>query len=479
MNTKSFVVMAGTVFLCVLCSTGCGGSNQPAVDATTIDVHADSIGSDLIDDSTPADTRQDTSGTDPGAADHGSEIAPDNGITDPGNADNGSDDIPLDGEFVILAWNNLGMHCYNPSFKRLAVLPPFNTIWAQVYRKAPSPELITSGITIEYSYPDNSYSAAGTPAKSDFWEYAEQLFGSPLATDVGLTGKGLTGTFELKTDHWEAEGIPVTEFRDRDATVGGSPLTWNRYPYQLATVVVKRTSDGTELARSRVVTPVSSELNCQTCHSDSGAATVKYPITPSGTDDTDLNILRLHDYLAKTDHESNQPVLCAKCHASNALGTLGNMGVPNLSKAIHSRHRDIKEISEDTTGCYACHPGPETKCLRDVMTREGSVAGCVACHGNMAAVATNPTPWINEPRCDSAQCHGGEVRQDKPLYNMSKGHHGVYCAACHDSPHAIAPSREANDGIKFMELQDGEGPVKDCTLCHGFKPSGEIHEEDD
>ena len=42
--------------------------------------------------------------------------------------------------YAILAWNDLGMHCYNPSFQDLAVLPPFNTLWAQVVRVGDPPQ---------------------------------------------------------------------------------------------------------------------------------------------------------------------------------------------------------------------------------------------------------------------------------------------------------------------------------------------------
>ena len=37
--------------------------------------------------------------------------------------------------YVVLAWNDLGMHCYNRDFRDLAVLPPYNTLWAQVLRR--------------------------------------------------------------------------------------------------------------------------------------------------------------------------------------------------------------------------------------------------------------------------------------------------------------------------------------------------------
>jgi hypothetical protein len=30
-------------------------------------------------------------------------------------------------DYVLLGWNDLGMHCMNESFANLAVLPPFNS----------------------------------------------------------------------------------------------------------------------------------------------------------------------------------------------------------------------------------------------------------------------------------------------------------------------------------------------------------------
>jgi hypothetical protein len=463
--------------------SACGGGNNTGTDLHGTDLAGtdvtgtDLAGTDLAgrdihgtDVSGTDTTGTDVAGTDTTGTDTTQEDVTQEDVT-PTDVP-GTDIPPVTGDFTVLAWNNLGMHCYNPSFKTLAVLPPFNTLVAQVIRKGNDPQIVTAGITVEYSFPTNTYSAASTPAKTDFWTYAQDLFGAALAPDVGLTGKGLTGTFDVKGDHFEAEGIPITEFRDQDATVGGNPQTWNRYPYQLATVIVKSTNGGQELTRATVVAPVSSELNCNTCHNDTGAATEQYAIVPSGTNDTDLNILRIHDHLESTNLENQQPVLCAKCHSSNALGAAGIMGVPSLSNAIHNRH-DLNTISPNTAGCYECHPGPETRCLRDVMTQEGDVASCQTCHGNMAQVAANANPWLNEPSCND--CHDEGGMQDKPLYALSKTHHGIYCAGCHDSPHAIARSREANDGIKFTELQGHEGPVDTCTVCHTGNPGGSIH----
>jgi len=33
---------------------------------------------------------------------------------------------PSLGQYVVLGWNDLGMHCYNRDFQDLAVLPPYS-----------------------------------------------------------------------------------------------------------------------------------------------------------------------------------------------------------------------------------------------------------------------------------------------------------------------------------------------------------------
>ena len=110
-------------------------------------------------------------------------------------------------EYVVLAWNDLGMHCYNRDFKDLAVLPPFNTLWAQVIRVGDPPVVVTTGINVEFFFEDNTDSVT----KSNFWDYDQQLFGINLPANVGLKGKGLSGSMDLRTDHYVAEGIPLTQ----------------------------------------------------------------------------------------------------------------------------------------------------------------------------------------------------------------------------------------------------------------------------
>ena len=371
------------------------------------------------------------------------------------------------GGYAIIGWNTLGMHCYDPDFSDLAILPPFNTLWAQVIQVGDPPMVISQGITVTYLFTDNTYSVA---PKSNFWDYADVLFGlaKPLPDNVGLAGKGLAGTMDPVGDHFEAAGIPLTVYRDSDLV--------NRYPYQTATVVAYGAS-GAELARQVIVAPVSTELMCENCHCDDCDATTTYPISPTGKVET--NILAIHDYLSQSQYPpghteplmKRRPVLCAECHPDNALGLPGVAPVKDMSNAMHIHHANLPDITPDTDGCYNCHPGPETQCLRDAMSQEIAIQ-CPDCHGLMANVAQNPYPWLREPRCDNVACHNTGYGVTQALYRESQGHGNLYCPACHDSPHAVARSREANDAIKFVSLQGTTGTLRGCAVCHGTMPAG-------
>jgi hypothetical protein len=356
-------------------------------------------------------------------------------------------------QYIVLAWNDLGMHCYNRDFKDLGVLPPYNNLWAQVIRVDDPPVVITTGVSVSYYFADNTYSVG----KSNFWTYAQPLFGlsSPLPNNIGLTGKGLAGPMDVKSDHFQADGIPLTEFSDSAPTISD--------PYQLATIVVTDTNTGVQLARVVTVAPVSTEMHCDYCHSDNGPGAEGI-----ATHNVNTNILTKHDHEEGTHLMTSRPVLCAKCHASNALGAPGQAGIPNFSRAMHSRHNG--EVPNTMAGCYNCHPGPNTRCLRDVMSSQHNMT-CISCHGGLSQVASsNRNPWLDEPRCDTGACHGTGNAQNDPLYRHSTGHAGIYCEGCHDSTHAIAPSTQSKDATKFITWQGLGGPLRKCTACHATLP---------
>jgi len=351
------------------------------------------------------------------------------------------------GNYVILVNNDLGMHCMNRDHATLSILPPYNNLNAQVIERGDVsrlPRLVTTGVTLEYSIPGNTYSVG----KTNFWDYDLQLFGVDLPPDIGLTGKGLSGTFDLVGDYYFAEGIPVTPFTDAQPTVED--------PYQQALVVLKN-GVGQELATARPVVPVSVEINCVTSGCHTSEADILMGHEPEGGFDPNI-----------------RPILCASCHGSPPLtgpspGTAGY-----FSKVIHEKHNFLDESMPGITGCNMCHPGPNTQCLRGTMANDHGMV-CQDCHGTMRTMHTSieggRIPWLEEPACRT--CHTSTYGEPEgQLYRESRGHGGVMCTGCHNSPHAIFPSREARDNQVMMDLQGHAGTLSDCTVCHGHTPDG-------
>lgn len=350
------------------------------------------------------------------------------------------------GDYVLIGWNDLGMHCSNKNFGDLCVLPPYNNIWATLIRRGnptTPPAVVSAGYSVTYGFAANTYSVG----KTNFWSFEDQIFGVSLPDNIGLTGKGLTGTLDWTTDRFEASGVPLTPFDDSDLL--------HEQPYQLAQLAAYN-SLSQQIASTEIVVPVSNEMMCANCHHPQTGETVEHAI------------LRKHDNEEGTHLQTSRPVLCANCHASNALGLPGQPGLPSLSLAMHEQH------AEETNDCYQCHPGPVTRCLRDVMAEQHGMV-CQDCHGDVrnvaATIEAGRRPWLDEPRCGT--CHGAAFSEAPgTLYRMShNGHGGLYCSTCHNSPHAILPTREERDNRQSIALQGMAGTLRNCTVCHGFVPS--------
>ncbi len=215
------------------------------------------------------------------------------------------------GAYVVLGYNDLGMHCMNQDFSEFMILPPYNTLHAQVFRRGAEPQMITSGISVAYSIPGNTTSVS----KTNFWSYAASLFGTALAPDVGLTGNRLSGNMKPRKEimDWEVTGIPITQMTDAGKS----------QPLQLAEISAWQS--GTRIARTNAVVPVSWEISCDLCHTKPGMSV--------GT-----AILRSHDQLHGTHLETSKPVVCGSCHAQPPLGLPGVAGVKSLSSAMHGAH---------------------------------------------------------------------------------------------------------------------------------------------
>ena len=279
------------------------------------------------------------------------------------------------------------------------------------------------------------------------------MFGlaNSLPDNVGLTGKRLTGNLDPSGDHFSATGIPLTPFPDNSLT--------KENPYQLIHLVAKLSGTSTVLATTDAVIPVSNDMGC----------------VQSGCHASEQDILNRHE--SEGGFNRNGPVLCANCHQDNALGTTGRGEAPPFSQAMHSVHSHLNLPNTEET-CFKCHPGPQAQCLRGAMVDFPPPSNpmiCQDCHGTLANVASTirsgRRPWLDEPTCGS--CHESNFATEaNKLFKDSKGHGGLYCSACHGSPHGIWPTRVPNDNLQSINLQGSAGTIKECSVCHSTIPTG-------
>jgi hypothetical protein len=366
-------------------------------------------------------------------------------------------------QYVILAANDLGMHCIQPDYASFLVLPPGNNLKVQVFKKGhKEAELVTKGITVEYTVNDNTTSID----KTNFWQYAAD-YGFDIMPNEGITGNKLTGICTLSKDknYFEATAIPVLPYNDGQK---------KQNPYQTATVTVKNSITGKVLSvENRVVLPVSTEMMCSNCH---------------GTTNTDQNILRAHDNKENTQLytdliEHNKRHKCSECHQDNILGAVGKPGLPSLSLAMHGFHAPKMGMSKLENPCNNCHPGVVTKCSRGVMAAQGLTCNSDQCHGDMAQVAQSQKDgrqaWLEEPDCGN--CHGNLYASNpNSLYHNSYLMNGpdemnetILCLSCHNSPHAEWPSTLAVDNSVPINVIGKPDFINKCTACH--QGSGKIH----
>jgi len=443
--------------------------------------------------------------------------------------------------YKLIAWNDLGMHCTDGvDYSVFGILPPYNTVNAQLID--PSGNLVRNpaGITVTYTAVADANGSINTTSigKTNFWTYVNALFGASLAPDAGLAGSLMPGAantprparFDPNRGWFTAEGIPATPFDDRGVK--------NYYPMMRFTA---RDATGTVLATTDVVLPVSDEMDCSTCHASGGSPAARPAIgwawDANAARDMKLNVLAIHDQhqaananyrdgLAAQGYEAaglratalaGRPILCARCHPSNALPGLGIPSIQPLTTALHSRHSDVVDPMNGLTlgaatnrdACYRCHPGAETKCLRGVMgaATEGDASysmQCQSCHGSMSDVAASTRiGWLQEPACQNchtgtATANSGQIRYSNAfaspgvprsaanatfatnpntpaagfsLYRFSVGHGGLQCEACHGSTHAELATTEANDNVQGVRLQGHAGVIAECDACHASQPS--------
>jgi hypothetical protein len=360
-------------------------------------------------------------------------------------------------EYVVFAWSDLGMHQMNATYDSFVIAPPYNTLRAQVIRRGDPPQVVTSGIRVEYSCVNNTASYAKR-TYGQFWDNCNLLFGVDLTPDTGLNFEdpdvhnGLSGLMVLKGNYYQAVGIPLTPVDDSDA--------WS--PYQTAEVVVRDETTGAELVRTRAVAGVSDEMNCAKCH---GQGDVK-------------SVLEEHDYFESTELAANPPVLCAQCHGDPALGQTGpGSSGYYLAEAVHGYHS--RNSNSSSAACTDCHPGANTTFNRST-DHTASDGNCRTCHGTMDTLASTVTsgarvPRVNEPKCVDCHTFVDGVSTSFGLYATGASHGGLNCGACHGTPHATVPTSQSADHYQAQQYQNKAVVIGSCRVCHVSSKGGGLN----
>ena len=413
-------------------------------------------------------------------------------------------------KWTLVGWNNLGMHCMDSDYSVFSILPPYNVVNAQLISSTSGANHLVqtgTGYTVTYEAmadPDGSFNSTAQ-GKGNFWDYAERLFGVSLAADEGLPvpgpnrfhmpGKDNTPQgmqFESSFNWFAAYGIPIPPYDDT-----GKP---NQYPMMR---LVARNAVGTVLASTRIVLPVSDEMDCKLCHlSGSGPAAepaAGWANDPDQGRDYRLNILRLHDEvwggsprfqealtalglntngLHATVTVNQHPILCAACHLSEALPGSGRPGIKPLTAAMHGRHAAVRDPRNGLTldaennrmSCYACHPGSVTRCLRGAMGKavaaDGSMAmQCQSCHGPMSAVgASTRTGWLNEPKCQG--CHTGDAVSNSGQIRYTSVFNPAGQERVVSNTRFATQANAPAAGLSLYRFSRGHGGLQ-CSACHG------------
>ena len=426
---------------------------------------------------------------------------------------------PEDDDHVLLAWNNLGMHCLSDSDPWWVILPPANDLHAQLILRGEVPEVVTEGVEITFAV-EPGFERPERDVR--FWEFVRSNFGAELEEGVGLGGHRVSGTMTLDQEKsmFAAALVPVAPSQDGEFN-----------PSPLYTIEARDTATGEVLARTMTVAPTSTEMGCTRCHGGGW----RVGGVAGFTDETARRVLAVHDKHSGTDllamAERGEPRLCQSCHADPVLGTEGQPELLNFPAAIHGWHANYL-TGRGTDACYQCHPadpaGPTT-CLRG---GHADTLDCTHCHGTLEdhalsllkkeheagkpgaarlmanlqprAVATveeviGRTPWLQEPDC--VACHTEEFIRPDPvgisafnqwtsgaeeLFRVRTDETGILqCEACHGATHATYPALNRwygadRDNIQPLQYQGNRRPIGadgGCRVCHRVDLDFAIHHE--
>jgi len=420
-----------------------------------------------------------------------------------------------DGDNVVLAFNDLGMHCADLGSYPFSILPLFNTVNAQVVRKgsrgANRPQILDDGdVYLQYSaassavdpagpgsinstsqnYPPGASADTALVRKSDFWDLLDGqsivawLFpGLNPIPDEGLQtvdnfdhGRYMPGISDpyyanqpqefsgfIGSHNWfTAQGIPMTSVDDLGRL--------NSYP--LIRVQAMDSANHQVLATTDAVVPVSTEVDCRDCHGFGGAAAdpAARPggpvfVSPASPDRVDVeaaakhNILVLHDYKhASSFVAAGKPVLCASCHRSNALAEVGGPhGMPSLSSMSGAMHGFHGRLQVDELA----------QLIRNTSGEPVLIEPAVMTGDELPLIPAGEGVSMEES-CFS--CHPGKVTQ---CFRGAMFTAGQKCDECHGDMLAMGGEFLMANGEKREPWAD-EPKCSSCHSGHGDDPVGRL-----
>ena len=357
--------------------------------------------------------------------------------------------------YALVGWSAEGVHEFDGTDASVYALGlPGNTIHAQLIANGLLVKS-TNGVVVTYEAVADATGSINksSSGKANFFQYANALLGRSLAPDQGAYGFSMPGpanapqrmAFDPVANVFSAAGIPVTPVDDQGHT--------NYLPLMKLTA---RNAQGVVLATTEVPLPVSDAMDCRVCHA-SGSPAAARPASGWAWDcdpvrDYKLNILRYHDKarvnwvvygqslrdagynpegLEATVVKDGRPVLCLRCHSSNALPGSGVAGMRPLTQLIHTKHSFVNDpvsgaaLTSMTNGaaCYLCHSQAASlyeRGLHRAAVAPGGVAAmqCQSCHGSIGDVgAQGRRGWVDLPNCQS--CHTGNAAVNAGLYQTN------------------------------------------------------------
>lgn len=399
---------------------------------------------------------------------------------------------PKNDSYLITAFSPQGMVQVTDAEPLFTLLPPGNTLVAQVIRRNMSPVPLAPGSSEAHA--SVSFFLDYTPAA----ETAKQSM-------AGTLGGSADAPWFVND---RIDLLPYFSPTSDSPTIGVNPAPIF-YPYPTARVTAAN-SDGATLTETRVVLPVSTEIGCRNCHTGPW----KHPAGAGISATTAEQILTVHDRRSHTrlaeEALEKGPIDCRTCHSGNSASL-------NLSAALHGFHAGMR--LDGAEGCATCHPSGEngaTRFNRDLHAAYG--LDCTRCHGTLtehaisllrfeaergvvaaqsrlALLATRSEvpadsirprcPWVNLPQC--LGCHNFIEKPD-PLtasafnkWTENKNDRFSYtvdntgklrCPSCHGSPHALYPAfGPAGDADNAQPLQYQKaamplGKDGNCSICH-------------